>query len=75
MFFGEMLCLFAFKIIWATYKCRKMPWAAIENQKFNIFVFLPPALLDMTATSLMYTALNLTYPSSYQMLRGMYNFA
>lgn len=70
MFFGEMLCLFAFMFIWSTYKCRGLPWVAGGEQKFNILIFLPPALLDMIATSLMYTALNLTYPSSYQMLRG-----
>lgn len=72
MFFGEMLCLFAFMFIWSTYKCRGLPWVAGGEQKFNILIFLPPALLDMIATSLMYTALNLTYPSSYQMLRGSY---
>jgi drug/metabolite transporter (DMT)-like permease len=34
------------------------------------FIFFPPAMCDMTATSLSYVALNLTYASSYQMLRG-----
>jgi len=37
---------------------------------FNPFIFLPPAMCDMTATSLMYVGLTLTYASSYQMLRG-----
>uniref|UniRef100_A0A914E0U5 Sugar phosphate transporter domain-containing protein n=1 Tax=Acrobeloides nanus TaxID=290746 RepID=A0A914E0U5_9BILA len=38
--------------------------------KFNPFIFLPPALCDVIATSLSYTGLNLTTASSYQMLRG-----
>ena len=33
-------------------------------------VFLPPALCDMTATSVQYIGLTLTYASSFQMLRG-----
>ena len=38
---------------------------------FNPFIFLPPALCDMTATSLQYIGLTLTFASSFQMLRGM----
>ena len=38
--------------------------------KFNPFVFLPPAMCDMTATSLMYLGLSWTYASVFQMLRG-----
>ena len=33
-------------------------------------IFLPPALCDMTATSVQYIGLTLTYASSFQMLRG-----
>merc|ERR1711936_26608 len=36
----------------------------------NPLVFLPPALCDMTATSVQYIGLTLTYASSFQMLRG-----
>jgi len=36
----------------------------------NAFVFLPPALCDMIGTSIMYVGLNMTYASSFQMLRG-----
>lgn len=39
---------------------------------YNPFIFLPPALCDMTATSIQYIGLNLTYASSFQMLRGLY---
>lgn len=41
-----------------------------EQPKFSPFVFLPPALCDMTATSIQYIGLTLTYASSFQMLRG-----
>ena len=37
---------------------------------YNPLVFLPPALCDMTATSIQYIGLTLTYASSFQMLRG-----
>jgi drug/metabolite transporter (DMT)-like permease len=40
------------------------------SRDYNPFIFLPPALCDMTATSTMYIGLNLTYASSFQMLRG-----
>lgn len=38
--------------------------------KFNPVIFLPPAICDVVATSLMYVGLNLTTASSFQMLRG-----
>lgn len=37
---------------------------------FNPFILLVPALCDMFATSIMYIGLNMTYASSFQMLRG-----
>lgn len=40
------------------------------NRAFNPFILLVPALCDMIATSVMYVGLNLTYASSFQMLRG-----
>jgi len=33
-------------------------------------IFCLPAMLDMTATSMMYVGLNLTFASVFQMLRG-----
>ena len=42
------------------------------NQNFNPLIFLPPAVCDMIATSLMYVGLELTSVSSFQMLRGEY---
>jgi len=41
-----------------------------EQASYNPLVFLPPALCDMTATSVQYIGLSLTYASSFQMLRG-----
>lgn len=46
--------------------------AVVDNpvSSFNPLIFFPPAMLDMLATSTMYVGLNLTYASSFQMLRG-----
>lgn len=44
------------------------------NQNFNPLIFLPPAMFDMIATSLMYLGLELTSVSSFQMLRGKFNY-
>lgn len=40
------------------------------NREFSVWIFWLPALCDMVATSSIYIALNLTYASSFQMLRG-----
>lgn len=40
------------------------------NQNFNPLIFLPAALCDMIATSLMYLGLVMTTAPSFQMLRG-----
>jgi len=75
MFFGEFLCFLAFKGMYYYYKRKdyteeQLPESVKGNRNFSPFIFLPPALCDMTATSLMYIGLNLTSPSSFQMLRG-----
>lgn len=71
MFLGEFSCLIAFQII-KTYNRIRRPNQEqnLGNQSFNPLIFLPPALCDMCGTSLMYVGLNLTYASSFQMLRG-----
>lgn len=75
MFIGEMLCLLAFKIMYHWFK-RRQDGSENEheltrgNRNFNPFIFVIPAICDMTATSIMYIGLNLTYPSSFQILRG-----
>jgi len=42
----------------------------VKKKKWSPWIFLFPACCDMTATSLMYVGLNLTYASVFQMLRG-----
>ncbi|KPP73936.1 solute carrier family 35 member F6-like, partial [Scleropages formosus] len=69
MFLGELSCLAVFYILLC--HDRQAPEPRMNpGQKFNPFLFLPPAVCDMTATSIMYVALNMTSASSFQMLRG-----
>lgn len=75
MFLGEMLCMVAFWIVrWRKKREPQSAFPPIDDsnspKKFNPFIFLPPALCDMTATSIQYIGLTLTYASSFQMLRG-----
>lgn len=75
MFFGEFLCFLAYKGMYYYYRRKdyteeQLPESVKGSTNFSPFIFLPPALCDMTATSLMYIGLNLTSPSSFQMLRG-----
>lgn len=69
MFLGEFCCLAAFYILICHDKRRPEP-RVNRGQSFNPFLFFPPAMCDMTATSIMYVALNMTSASSFQMLRG-----
>lgn len=48
----------------------RVPTLIEGNREYNRFIFLPPAIFDMTATSLNYIGLTMTFASSYQMLRG-----
>merc|ERR1712088_606631 len=76
MFLGEMLCMVAFWVsaCWRRRRTEGSPYADIGGEEaprpFSPLVFLPPALCDMTATSVQYIGLTLTYASSFQMLRG-----
>jgi len=67
MFLGELLCLAVFYL--GEWKKRR---EGIESPKqtFSNWIFVVPAICDMTATSLMYVGLNMTYASVFQMLRG-----
>lgn len=47
-----------------------IPFVEQEGSSFNRLVFLPPAMMDLLATSTMYVGLNMTFASSFQMLRG-----
>ncbi|KAF6721384.1 Solute carrier family 35 member F6 [Oryzias melastigma] len=69
MFLGEFSCLVVFYILLFHDKRRPEP-RMNPGQSFNPLLFFPPAMCDMTATSIMYVALNMTSASSFQMLRG-----
>ncbi|XP_053565471.1 solute carrier family 35 member F6 [Bombina bombina] len=69
MFLGELSCLGAFYIL--VFRDRRLPQPVLaQSQPFSPLLFLAPALCDMTGTSIMYVALNMTSASSFQMLRG-----
>ncbi|XP_050442960.1 solute carrier family 35 member F6-like [Adelges cooleyi] len=74
MFLGEFLCLLFFKLAYRYHVRRQLPIedsALVKgNQQFSPFIFFIPAMCDMVATTVMYIGLNLTYASSFQMLRG-----
>nr|XP_033335862.1 solute carrier family 35 member F6-like isoform X2 [Megalopta genalis] len=75
MFVGEMLCLLVFKI--AYNYCKRRNNGSLDDNPltkgsrvFNPMILLIPALCDAFATSIVYIGLNMTYASSFQMLRG-----
>jgi len=68
MMLGEMLCMLAY-IIYINFFTKDEPTDK-DAPKPNMFLFLPPALCDVIATSMMYVGLNLTSASQFQMLRG-----
>ncbi|KAL2711852.1 solute carrier family 35 member F6 [Vespula squamosa] len=75
MFLGEMLCFLIFKIAYCYYS--RKDDGSVDNstltkgsRNFNPFILFIPAMCDMLATSIMYVGLNMTYASSFQMLRG-----
>jgi drug/metabolite transporter (DMT)-like permease len=68
MFFGEMICLFVFKIL-VRWKQRRGV-AAETHSRFSCLIFIFPACCDMTASGMMLSGLTMTYASSYQMMRG-----
>lgn len=75
MFLGEMLCLMFFKTMYCIYSRRADGTEDVSdltkgNRNFNPFILFFPAMCDMSATSIMYIGLNLTYASSFQMFRG-----
>ncbi len=74
MFLGETMCMLAFFVIRWRRRRNQEPGAPPDPftrpRNFSPLVFLPPALCDMTATSIQYIGLTLTYASSFQMLRG-----
>jgi len=77
MFMGESLCMFAFIILERKRRQRIAAGTAYGKDfkqnvgQFPVWTFALPAMCDMTGSTLMYVGLLLTYPSVYQMLRGM----
>ncbi|XP_040016877.2 solute carrier family 35 member F6 [Gasterosteus aculeatus] len=69
MFLGEFSCIAVFYLLLCHDRRRPEP-RMNPGQSFNPLLFFPPAMCDMTATSIMYVALNMTSASSFQMLRG-----
>lgn len=76
MMVGEILCIIAYVMYWA---CGGLKHDTDDTEdgdkkedpgKPNMFLFLPPALCDVTATSMMYIGLTMTPASQFQMLRG-----
>lgn len=68
MFLGEFLCLIAFNAL--LFRARSKGESFPTAKPHSRFIFILPAVCDMTATSLMYVGLTLTDASIFQMLRG-----
>ena len=78
MFAGEIGCL----VVYLIYRQRRLSNRmkngskiglydpVLDGPKFKPFLFFVPAMLDLTSTCISYTALTLTYASSYQMLKS-----
>eukprot|EP00026_Physarum_polycephalum_P008817 Phypoly_transcript_08918.p1 GENE.Phypoly_transcript_08918~~Phypoly_transcript_08918.p1 ORF type:complete len:380 (+),score=54.06 Phypoly_transcript_08918:171-1310(+) len=79
MFMGESMCMIAFlATVWRVRRAQMQRMQQIQDsgaekiaQKYPMWTFLPPAMCDMTGSTMMYVALLYTSPSVYQMLRGM----
>eukprot|EP00096_Caligus_rogercresseyi_P014440 TRINITY_DN6960_c0_g1_i2.p1 TRINITY_DN6960_c0_g1~~TRINITY_DN6960_c0_g1_i2.p1 ORF type:complete len:423 (+),score=100.03 TRINITY_DN6960_c0_g1_i2:169-1437(+) len=75
MFLGEMLCMVAYfgMQVFNRYRNREQEADSSDKLPFTwrqSWIFFVPAMLDMSATSIMYVGLTLTSASSFQMLRG-----
>lgn len=71
MMAGETLCMIAFVIMTCVFRRgRQTAETAKANQDFSPFMLYPAALFDLIGTSLNYVGMILSFPSSFQMLRG-----
>ena len=75
MFIGEFSCLLAFRAAYLYYERKgvpedERPTFVTGSRDYNPLIFVTPAVCDLVATTTMYIGLNLTYASSFQMLRG-----
>ena len=69
MMLGEMLCMLVY-LLYSRLSSTSTSVSDDEAPRPNMFLFLPPALCDVIATSMMYIGLTLTSASQFQMLRG-----
>lgn len=71
MMAGECLCMVAFVIMTRVFKKGLPTEKQIDaNRNFSATILYPAALFDLIGTSLNYVGMILSYPSSFQMLRG-----
>ena len=79
MFFAEAMCMLIFYLIkwWKKFRrpsgYQPIPNSPSENQSnyYNPLVFLPSALLDLIANSILYLGLTVSHAPVFQMLIGM----
>ncbi|XP_063675563.1 solute carrier family 35 member F6-like [Bolinopsis microptera] len=69
MFIGESGCLVVYHLTVVVAK-RKGEEPQVAGEGFKPYFLLVPALCDLTATSMLYLGLSLTYASVAQMMRG-----
>lgn len=73
MFLGELLCLIAFETL-KYFKIKQPQLEEDEEEQRNPppspFIWIFPAICDLTSTSLLYFGLTWTFASSFQILRG-----
>ena len=72
MFIGESGCLVVYHLTVVVAK-RKGEEPQVAGEGFKPYFLLVPALCDLTATSMLYLGLSLTYASVAQMMRGNFN--
>ena len=70
MFFGEMLCLFAFQALNTIQKLTGRRNEAFSAGTITPLVWIIPASCDLVSTTMMFIGLSWTFASSFQMLRG-----
>ena len=72
MMLGEMLCMLAYIVYTKCCQGAKDETKddAKETPTPKWYIFLPPALCDVVATTMMYVSLTMTSASQFQMLRG-----
>lgn len=72
MMAGECLCMAAFLIMTRVFRrgVGNEKETAVKNAGFSPLILYPAALFDLIGTSMNYVGMILSFPSSFQMLRG-----